>query len=117
MSHNEELYEVLVSTIFSGVMASEKSILDEIKNFSVEDGILALERGELLFTLPALFRFLLFTVKIKENETFFAKDYKAFRQKLYQMPTNTHLRQLGWAVSIEKSHSTHDHRVYRLGRC
>lgn len=115
MSRNEERYDFLVHTIFSGVMAKEEKIVDKILDYAAMNSIFALENGELLFTLPALFGFLLYISDEKENEEFSSETYKAFRRMLYKMPTNTLLKQQGWVVTIEKSHRQQGLRVYRLG--
>ena len=108
-----EVYSYLVETIFAAVIRSDPVIIQDIQSFG---GDLVFENNSFLFTLPALFEFVLNSYERNTDVTIEAsrKNYLRFRKLIYSNPTNRELRKLGGLVEIEIAGPTHDLSRYRL---
>ena len=111
----ERLYQCLMAEVFPGALRNDTALIETINAF---DGGVDFREGELHFTLPALFDFLIAQNPDwpMQNKIERRLDYLRFRKAIYNNPTNETLGKQGAAVEIARLMEDHDHTVYRLVR-
>ncbi len=111
----ERLYQCLITEIFPGALRSDRALIDAISEF---DGGIDVRAGELHFTLPALFEFLVTRTSDwpMQNKIERRLDYLRFRKIIYKNATNETLSKQGAEVEIAYLHEDHELTVYRLVR-
>lgn len=106
------LYVDLIESVFSGVLACDAAILEQIRRFGRS---FCFVEGRFHFTVPDLFAFLLQRYGERPLSNAVANiEYKAFRRILYGEHTNVELRARGGLVEVACAHTEHGRRVYRL---
>lgn len=106
----------LIHQVFARTFAGDPELIDAIGRF---DGELRCVDGDLLFTLPHLFRFLVADFEQRRGCAALAdddRDYRRFRRMLYRSDTNAALRRIGAVVVIDRADPDHSLRRYRLTR-
>ncbi len=107
------MHQFLMKSVFKAALKQETKLTNAVEKFT---GNLRFDGEELIFTLPALFKFA--TGYIQEESIIQISDkqleYLAFRKIVYQSGINLQLRSLQAAVVIESQHVNHDDRWYRL---
>ena len=102
-----------MKSVFEATLKHETKLRQAVDNFS---GDMQFNGEELVFTLPALFKFAMGYIQqesiVQSTDT--QLDYLAFRKIVYQSGTNLQLRTLQAAVVIESRHLIHSERWYRL---
>lgn len=106
----EQLYEQMLHDVFARAVAQDAALVEKVRSF---DGTLYFNGGDLVFTLPDLFRFLLAKVPPSERPRK-ALRYTAFRSMVYRLPTNTLLADIGAVVVVETAAQQHALTLYRL---
>ena len=111
----EALYQYLVHELFRRLLSGDETVAEKVKQF---DGPVSLRDGDLLFTLPGLFKFALtnFERDRLNAEKINPDDYIRFRKSLYGHPTNTMLKHYGGIVEVETANQNQTLTVYRLTR-
>ena len=113
MNTPEKTHQFLMKSVFEAALKHEKKLNQAVEMFS---GDLQFDGEELVFTLPALFKFVM-GYSPQEHVAQSADtppDYLAFRKIVYQSSTNLQLRALQAAVVIDTQHLVHGERRYRL---
>ena len=115
MTPLQQLREHLIYEVFASAVTREPEFVAAIQRFG---GEVHFVDGDLLFTLPELFRFLLADFEHSGRGLLDPTkcDYKAFRRLLYQGRVNTELRGLGAVVVVEHANDDHALSIYRLTR-
>ena len=111
----ERLYHCLMTEVFPAALRNDRALIEAINTFH---GGVDFREGELHFTLPALFDFLVVQSPDWPTQTKIERrlDYLRFRKIIYKNPTNETLGKQGAAVEIARLMENHDHTVYRLVR-
>jgi hypothetical protein len=111
----EALYQYLVHDLFRCFLSGDECVKTKVLQFNSP---VSLRDGDLLFTLPGLFKFALenFDRDRPGGETINPDDYIRFRKTLYAHPTNTLLKHYGGIVEIETANQNQKLTVYRLTR-
>ena len=111
----EPLREHLMREVFARAAARDPELIAAVERFG--EGM-QFVNGELRFTLPRLFAFVLADFERTRREPIDTAlcDYKAFRRFLYQSQVNTELRRLGAIVVVERADDDHALSLYRLTR-
>jgi hypothetical protein len=111
----EALYQYLVHELFRRFLSGDESVKTRFSQFNSS---VSLRDGDLLFTLPGLFKFARenFERDRPDSDTIDADDYIRFRKTLYDHPTNTLLKHYGGMVEIETANENQKLTVYRLRR-
>jgi hypothetical protein len=115
MTKLQQLHLHLIHEVFARAVAGDPGLVKAVSDFAGEVRFI---EGDLIFSLPQLFQFLLIDLErrghgsIESSDT----DYQAFHRMLYHSQINTELRRLGAIVVVE--HADHDHALslYRLTR-
>lgn len=108
----ELVYSYLIEHLFPNARAEQCQLVDKAAQF---DGNVRFIDGELVFSLPDLFRFALQEIGLNSGDS--AEDaYITFRRLIYQRPTNTKLATIGLTIVLERVSTDHDLSVYRLKR-
>ncbi|MFO1349270.1 MAG: hypothetical protein U1F68_00755 [Gammaproteobacteria bacterium] len=111
----DALYHFVIHDIFRPALRGDPDLVQAILESA---GEIYFKENDLLFTLPALFDFVMprwqessgACVPLDEG------DYKAFRRMFYRNPTNTALREIGGIVVIARAEKDHERSLYRLTR-
>ena len=111
----EALYQYLVHDLFRRLLSGDDAVAAKVLRF---EGPVSLRDGDLLFTLPDLFKFALENFKRDrpDAEKISPDDYIRFRKTLYDHPTNTLLKHYGGIVEIETVNDNQMLTIYRLTR-
>lgn len=109
----EKMYRYLLDEIFRGVIERNHEVIKRIAAF---DGDVFFRDGDLLFTLPELFKMVSSQcAEESDHDNQITKsDYQAFRNMMYQQPTNETLKKFGAIVKIETPNKNHGRTLYRL---
>ena len=97
-----QAYEQMLD-LFAQFLRADDVVVNQIKRHG---GALRIERGALLFTLPAMAGFL----HVKDA------DYVLFRKAVFSNPTGLAVEKLGGRVVLVESTGKVDTNVYRLER-
>lgn len=113
MSTTEKTHQFVMKSVFEAALKKDINLRHAVEKFS---GDLHFDGDELIFTLPALFKFAMFYIQqgTIAQITNTQIEYLAFRKIVYQSKTNHYLRELKATVVIESQHVIHDERWYRL---
>lgn len=113
MTALEQLRQHLVHEVFARAIARDPDLVAAVERF---DGDVRFNAGNLLFTLPHLYRFTLIHLEASGHGPLDAAqcDYKAFRRMVYQSAVNTELRRFGAMVVVERADDDHALSLYRL---
>jgi hypothetical protein len=111
----EALYQYLVHDLFRRFLNGDHAVMKKVLHL---DGPVSLRDGDLLFTLPGLFKFTLenFEQDRPTADKVSADEYLRFRRSLYAHPTNTLLQHYGGIVEIETANENQMLTVYCLRR-
>ncbi len=109
----QKLYGYLLDEIFRGVIEQNQEVIKRIESF---DGAVFFCDGDLLFTLPELFKFVSrqYAEQGGNDSQLANADYHAFRGMLYKQPTNETLKQFGAIVRVDSPNKNYALTVYRL---
>jgi hypothetical protein len=110
----QALLDHLAHDIFARAFAGDRDVIEAIGRF---DGELRCVDGDLLFTLPDLFRFVLIDIERRGPLPSAERDYRAFLRALYRSDMNATLRRIGAVVIVDRGDKHHALRRYRLTRC
>jgi hypothetical protein len=113
MNTPEKIHQFLMKSVFKAALKRETKLTNAVEKFT---GNLRFDGEELIFTLPALFKFAIGYIQEESITQISDKqvEYLAFRKIVYQSGINLQLRSLQAAVVIESQHVNHDERWYRL---
>lgn len=115
MTKLQQLYSHLIHEVFARVVTGDPGLVKALSDFA---GDVRLIEGDLIFSLPQLFQFLLIDLErtghghVESSDT----DYQAFHRMLYHSHTNTELRRLRAIVVVEHADDDHALSLYRLTR-
>lgn len=110
----QALLDHLTHEIFARAFAGDRDVIEAIERF---DGELRCVDGDLLFTLPDLFRFVLIDIERRGPLPTADRDYRAFLRALYRSDMNATLRRVSAVVIVDRADKDHALRRYRLTRC
>jgi hypothetical protein len=116
MMNVQQLHDHLIHQVFARIIAGDPERIDALAR---ADGGMRFVDRDLLFTLPALLRFLVLDFERSGHAPLDPAelDYKVLRRMLYQNPTNAALRRFGAVVVVEHADDDHALSLYRLTRC
>jgi hypothetical protein len=115
MTASQQLRQHLIRAIFERALERDAKLVGAVGRF---EGDVRFVDGELVFTLPHLYRFALQDFEASGHAGVDASqcDYVAFRRMLYQSAVNTELRGFGARVVVERADDDHALSLYRLTR-
>jgi hypothetical protein len=114
MTHLQQLRQHLIHAILARALERDAEIANAVERF---EGEVRFVDGELVFTLPHLYRFALHHLESSGHAVNPIRcDYPAFRRMLYQSAVNTELRDFGARVVVERADDDHALSLYRLTR-
>jgi len=113
MNTPEKIHQLLMKSVFKAALKRETKLINAVEKFT---GNLRFDGEELIFTMPALFKFAMGCLQQESiaQDSDAPLEYLAFRKIVYQSGINLQLRSLQAAVVIESQHVNHDERWYRL---
>jgi hypothetical protein len=115
MTKLQQLHLHLIHEVFARAVAGDPGLVKAVSDFAGEVRFI---EGDLIFSLPQLFQFLLIDLertghgRIESSDT----DYQAFHQMLYHSRINTELRRLGAIIVVDHIDDVHALSLYRLTR-
>jgi len=107
------LLDHLVNRVFIAALDGDVEITAALGRC---EGGVRLDGADLVFTVPALWHFLLAHNEVAASLSLAARDYPAFRRALYGHGVNAALRQNHAVVGLERADDDHSLSTYRLRR-
>jgi hypothetical protein len=115
MTQLQPLHSHLIHEVFARAVRGDPGLVKAVTDFAGEVRFI---NGDLVFSLPQLFQFLLIDLersghgRIEPSDT----EYQGFHRMLYQSQINTELRRLGAIVVVDHADDDHALSLYRLTR-
>lgn len=115
MTKLQPLHSHLIHEVFARAVRGDPGLVKAVSDFG---GQVRFINGDLIFSLPQLFRFLLIDFERTGHGRMESSDadYQAFHRMLYHSHINTELGRMGAIVVVEHADDDHALSLYRLTR-